>query len=265
VIRSLRTDNATGGPAKIDATVSISVKGTPKSAQIAAFTGKPITLTVSGPADTKARKADLALRLEAGPLSVTGAIREDRDRAWLQFNGKWYRLPPGAFSSNGTAGGATLGLDAGTILRAFGAPSSVLRQARVVGADDVGGVPSDHLSAVVPQAAAARALGGLASRASAAGGIGSQLGSLGKDVKTTRVDLWVGQGDHVVHRVKTVMDGIVAPSTRAATGVDGYTVSIDATSTPTGAVHVSSPSGAAPFGQLQQSLGGLLGGTGGSA
>lgn len=265
ILGSVKT--ATGGPTKIGLNVTISVSGTPKNAQLSAFTSKPITLTLSGPADTAAKKADLTFSAAAGPLNLSGALREDGDKAWLQFNGKWYTLPASSLSSSsGTGAGSSL--DSSKLIANLGAPSKLFRNAKVTGSEDVGGVKSDHVSGDIDIAALVRGLSNVSKSAGGStpvspGSVQSAVSQLRKYVKTAKADVYVGQSDKVIHRLSTTIDGVTDASTKASSGIDGFTIKLDVTSTPTSSPSVQAPPSPAPLSQLQQDLGGLMGGLAG--
>jgi hypothetical protein len=49
-------------------------------------------------------------------------------------------------------------------------------------------------------------------------------------------------------------------STKASSGIDGFKITLDVSATPTSSPSVSAPSNPAPIAQLEQDLGGMLGG-----
>src|SRR5262249_19579628 len=153
--------------------LSLGVKGTPTDPSLSAFLSKPVTLKVEGTADTTAKKTDVTFDLAAGPLNFNGGLRQLGDQAWLQLNGKWYTLPADALPSTGGDSTTTTGqskIDAQQIIAAFGKPGSIIKNAKVVGTEDVGGVTTDHVSGDVDVAALVK---GLSSAMTAVGSSGS--------------------------------------------------------------------------------------------
>ena len=90
--------------------------------------------------------------------------------------------------------------------------------------------------------------------------IAQSVQSLQQYVKSATADLWVGQDDKQIHRFSTTVDGVTDASTKASSGIDGFKITLDVSATPTSTPSVSAPSNPAPIAQLQQDLGGLLGG-----
>ncbi len=88
--------------------------------------------------------------------------------------------------------------------------------------------------------------------------------SLQKYVKSASADLWVGQDDKQIHRFATTIDGVTDAATKSSSGIEGFKLVIDVSATPTSTPSVSAPSNPAPIAQLQQDLGGLLGGLAGA-
>jgi hypothetical protein len=84
--------------------------------------------------------------------------------------------------------------------------------------------------------------------------------SLQKYVTSAAAELWVGQDDKQIHRFQTTIDGVMDAATKSSSGIEGFKITIDVSATPTSTPTVSAPSSAAPIAQLQQDLGGLLGG-----
>ena len=122
-----------------------------------------MTLTVDGSTDGTAKKTDLTFSVAAGPLAFNGAVRQIGDQAWLQLNGKWYTLPADALSSSSggsgtTTTGGTSKIDAQQIIAAFGKPGSIVKDAKLDGTEDVGGVKSDHITGTVDIAALVKGL-----------------------------------------------------------------------------------------------------------
>jgi hypothetical protein len=265
------------GPSKIALSLKITLAGSPKG-QYAVFAGKPITLDVTGTTDSQDKKQDLKFDAAAGPLAVTGAYMQDGDKAWLQFQGKWYELPKNALSSvTGQATGATTTTTTpsssssatSTLTKAFSNPRALITQVKVVGDESVGSVTTTHVSGIVDMAALVRAM---ASASKAAGSstpvspasVADAVSQVRKYVKTTSVGVWVGKDDQVIHKASVVIDGKVPASSAASSGVSGFTFSADVVSTPTSAPTITPPTGAAPFSQLQQDLGSMFGGLGSS-
>jgi hypothetical protein len=266
------SSTAATGPAKISLNMSLSVSGTPKSAQYQALLSKPVTFKVDGVSDNSSKKIDATFTLSAGALSIPGALRSDGKTTWLQLAGKWYTLPSspaGASGSTGATGSAGLKLDTSALIRDFGRPSALVQSAHVVGTENVGGVSSDHVQGQVDVATLMAGLSKALSSTTAKSAtpvptaqLQSGVGSIRKYVKQTTVDLWVGQSDKQIHRLEAKIVGAVNHTTQASSGISGFTLDFGVTSVPTTAPTITAPPNPAPYSQLQQALGGLLGGLG---
>jgi hypothetical protein len=275
VLASIKTDVSSQGPQKVSLKLTASVSGTPTDPSLAVFLGKPISLTLTGPVDAKDKKTDLSFELAAGPIKVDGGVRQVGADSFLQVNGKWYTLPAGALSStSGSTTGTTpssTSVDPQAILKAFGDPTKLLSNAKLAGTDDVDGIKSDHVTGDIDLAALVKGISSAASGTSGSSAspvspaqISQGVSSLQQYVKSATADLWVGQDDKQIHRFSTTIDGKTDASTKSSSGIEGFTITLDVSATPTSAPTVSAPTGAAPVAQLEQDLGGLLGGLAGT-
>jgi hypothetical protein len=270
VLASIRTDVAAQGPQKISVSFSATVSGSPKDPTLGAFLGKPITIKLDGPVDAKAKRADLTFELAAGPIKVDGGLRQVGDAAFVEVNGTWYSLPANTLSSTSgsaaTTGSSTI--DPQALLQAFGDPKALVTNAKLTGSEDVGGVKSDHVQGGIDLAALVKGIAAV-SKSSGTGATASPVSpaqvaqsvqSLQQYVKSASADIWVGQDDKQIHRFATTIDGVTDGSTRSSSGIEGFKIEIDVSATPTSSPSVSAPSNPSPIAQLQQDLGGLLGG-----
>jgi hypothetical protein len=271
VLASIRTDVADQGPQKVSMSFSATVSGAPKDPTLGAFLGKPVTIKLDGPIDAKAKQTDLTFELAAGPIKVDGGLRQVGDDSFVEVNGKWYSLPAGSLSSTAastTTTGSTSSLNPQTLLKAFGDPKALFTNAQLDGSEDVGGVKSDHVKGTIDLAALVKGLSAV-SQSSGGGSsaipvspaqIAQSVQSLQQYVKSASADIWVGQDDKQIHRFATTIDGVTDDATKASSGIEGFKIEIDVSATPTSSPSVSAPSNAAPIADLQQDLGGLLGG-----
>jgi hypothetical protein len=272
VLSSIRTNVGEQGPQKISLAFTATISGSPKDPTLGAFLTKPISITLDGPVDAKAKKSDLTFELSAGPIKVDGGLRQVGDASFLQINGKWYSLPAGALSTSGSTGSTTTasssGVDPQALLQAFGDPKALLANATLAGTEDVGGVKSDHVTGDVDLAALVKGIAAVAKDAGSGTSaspvspaqVAQGVQSLQQYVKSASADLWVGQDDKQIHRFATTIDGTTDAATKASSGIDGFKITLDLSATPTSTPSVSAPSSPAPIAQLQQDLGGLLGG-----
>jgi hypothetical protein len=271
ILNSISTNTSATGPQQITLNLKLGVDGDPKDPSVAAFLSKPVTLTVDGATDGTAKKTDLTFSVAAGPLAFNGAVRQMGDQAWLQLNGKWYTLPADALSSSSggsgtTTTGGTSKIDAQQIIAAFGKPGSIIKDAKLDGTEDVGGVKSDHISGSVDIAALVK---GLTTAMSSVGStstpispadLQSSVTQLQQFIKGATVDIFVGQSDHFIHKLATKIDGSIPSDQQAGSGISGFDLSFDVSSVGTDSPNVSAPDNPAPYEQLQSDIGGLLGG-----
>ena len=270
VLSSIKTDVATAGPMDVEMTMSIGVTGTPTDPTLTTFLAKPVTLSIKGTGDSTAKKTDVSFSVAAGPISLTGQILQDGDKGYLNFNGKWYELPAAALSQ--ATGGAVAGgsVDTQKILQAFGSPSALVQDAKLVGTEDVGGVESDHVSGTVDVGAL---IDGITKASSAAGtttspvspqALAKQVGQIEKYIKNADVDVWVGREDKALHRLAIKVDGTTDDATKTSSGIEGFDIDVDLKSVPGETPSITAPANAAPLAQLQADLGGLFGGLAGT-
>jgi hypothetical protein len=153
------------------------------------------------------------------------------------------------------------------LLSAFGDPTKLFTNAKLVGSEDVGGISSDHVSGDIDLAALVKGVSSVAGSTSGSSAspvspaqIASSVKSLQQYVKSATADLWVGKDDKQIHRFATTIDGTTDASTQASSGIDGFKITLDVSATPTKTPSVSAPSNPAPLSQLESDLGGLLGG-----
>jgi len=273
VLSSIRTDVGDQGPQKISLAFTADISGSAKDPTLGIFLSKPISIKLDGAADTKAKKSDLTFELSAGPIKADGGFRQVGDASYLEVNGKWYSLPAGSLSStSGTATTSASSVDPQAILKAFGDPTALFTNAKLDGSEDVGGVKSDHVEGDIDLAALVRGIAAVAKTSGSATTaspvsptqVAQAVQSLQQYVKSAKADLWVGQDDKQIHRFSTTLDGVTDDSTRSSTGVEGFKITVDVSATPTSTPSVSAPSSPAPIAQLQQDLGGLLGGLAGA-
>jgi hypothetical protein len=269
VLASIRTNVGDQGPQKINLELTATVSGSPKDPTLGVFLTKPISITLDGTADTKAKQSDLAFQLSAGPIKVDGGLRQVGDASFLQVNGKWYSLPAGSLSSS-SAGSttSTTSVDPQAILKAFGDPKALIANATLEGSEDVGGVKSDHVSGAIDLAALVKGISAVAGSTGTSTSaspvspaqVAQSVQSLQRYVKSATADLWVGQDDKQIHRFATTIDGVTDAATTSSSGIEGFKITLDVSATPTSTPSVSAPSNPAPVSELQQDLGGLLGG-----
>ena len=269
ILASIRTNVGDQGPQKIALDFSATISGSPTDPTLGVFLSKPISIKLDGPVDTKAKKADLTFELAAGPIKVDGGLRQVGDASYVEVNGKWYSLPAGSLSSSsGTSTTSSSSVDPGAILKAFGDPKALLSNAKLDGTEDVDGIKSDHVEGTIDLAALVKGIAAVAKTSGSstsaspvsASQIAQSVQSLQQYVQSAAAGVWVGQSDKQIHRFSTTVVGVTDASTKASSGIDGFKITLDVSATPTSTPSVSAPSNPAPIAQLEQDLGGMLGG-----
>jgi hypothetical protein len=260
---------AATGPQKLKLDLSVDIKGTPTNAQLALFTKQPIDVKVDGVVDSAGKSADVNVSLTLGQQPIAAEIRTGGGKSWLQIDGKWYDPPADALSS--TTGqslptGISAGnLDAGKILAAIGDPAKLLDNASV-SSEKVEGIDSDKVSGDVNISAVAKAVANLSKSTSGTSSppptqaqIDKVVAQLQTVVKKAHVDLWVGKSDHKVHRVAFAADAAMDAATKASSGIESLTMSLDVTTVDASPPDTSAPSSVGTPAELQTALVGLLG------
>jgi hypothetical protein len=253
-----KTFRATGAvrSGNVDLHVALSLDG-----GIGALAGKPITLDVSGPFSRSGESlsADLAISLDAGPLSRSAEIVAAGGAYYVKYGGTWYQLPHLPHDAGG-ATGTTGASGAAGILSSLGIdPRSWLTSPHDAGAATVGGVDTERFTAGVDVQKMLADLGRAAAQrlatlpGGATGAIGSKLTSglttLGSAVHAARLDVYTGLADRIVRRVHVGLAFTVPSALRAhAGGLQGGTLDLTATLTDLGAPEsITAPAGAKPF------------------
>ena len=135
----------------------------------------------------------------------------------------------------------------------------------MVGTESVGGIDSTHVTGQVDIAglfATLQQLGATsAAQSSGLSGLTStNLQQVTKAFKDTTVGVWVGNGDHAVHKISAhfVLDATGLSQSSSTSGFKGADITVDGTILPTGAVSVTPPANAKPSSALGQALLGSL-------
>lgn len=195
--------------------------------------GGPITIEATTQGDA-ATGVTADAKITAGPLDLPLTARANKDNAWVQFNGQWYEL------------GSPLGVDFGSVGGLLGELPKLIKDPQATAVEDVAGIKCDRISGTIDPAA------------SATNALGSQLENLPLDLTAlsagkAEVSVWVGQEDHVIHRIQINTSG--SGDTAAAGGL-----LVDLTVASADAVEVTAPAGAKPISDLLTTL---MGGSGG--
>ena len=254
---------AQDGPQKIAVGLSVNLKGTLKDPSAAMVLGSgPISLDLAGPVDAAGKAADLTFAVKAGSIDLSGAVRVAGDTGYVRLGDKWYALPPGSIAPG--TGGTGTGTDPAKLIEAIGDPAALIKDATVVGGEDVDGIPTDHVAGEVDTAQILTIVGRLAGSVNTSASpidpqqIADAAAKLGQAVKRARVDVWIGTTDKQVHKITIDTEIAFDAKTKDSSGLDGLNATLSVTSTPTASPDVTAPAGALPAEQLSKDLGALL-------
>ena len=270
LLKSVNTKVDNQQPVKVDLNMTLSASEKPTNPQLATFLDKPITIKLSGPSDTKNKKTDLNFSVVAGPVNVSGEVRQVGDEGYLSVNNKWYKLDAGTLSGTTTSSSSSSKLDTQKLLDAIGDPAKLIKNAKVEGVEDVGGIKSDHVSGDIDIAELLAAAGRVADASGQSSNTSvEQLKTaseqLKKYVDNAKMDVWIGQSDHQLHRAKLDTAIKLDDATAKQAGLKGAALTIDIQSVPTTTPTVTAPTDTSPISDLTANLGSLLaGGLGGS-
>jgi hypothetical protein len=247
----------------------------------------PLAVRLHGPfasgAEGSLPKLDLDASIELGATKISFGLVSTGDRIWLKYGGTAYLLPSSvtrqyeaAYKRAERRGGekrttlSSLGID----------PSAWLKDAKVVGDEQIGGDTATHVAADVDVAKLLEDLNGLLERSGAVGktltlpqGIGASAtaktttlsAQMRKDVersiKSATVDVWVGKDDNLLRRLRVAVSFAVPADVRSsAAGPRSGSFALDAAISELNKHQtIAAPSRARPFSELQPLLSGVLG------
>ena len=226
--------------------------------------GKPVTLDLAGPFSSTAAgtATDLRATLSAASSSAGLGLVLAGGKAYLGIDGTFYEL---SHSSSATAAlGASGASGASGVLGMLSSlgirPRGWLSTPHTIGQATVGGVATTHIRA---QVNIPNLLGDL-SRVTASGSTGATGASGSSSTSSTvlalvesavtnaTVDVYTGDGDHVVRRVDLAM-AFTIPSIAAGAlgGLTGGSLTLDLTLTDLGTAEtITAPANAQPFSKL---------------
>ena len=239
-------------PAKMSIDLGVTLAGQLTNPQVAAFLGSgPINLKLSGPVDPTAKSMDMVFDIKAGKIALPGKMRIiDGTTAFVGLQDKWYSIPESSLKSNTTQ----LATDPAETLAALGNPADLLDNETVVGGETIEGIATDHVAGDLNLDKLAEAMQRL-SKSSPSATQAEDLAKLKEAVQNGKVDVWIGQEDKQVHRLKFDMDVTVPEESKdSAMGVTGAKVSFTVQSTPLSSVSVTAPTGALTMEQFQNDL-----------
>lgn len=252
ILGAVKSDDQTK-PQKIAMEVGITLDGQINNPQAAAVLGNgPINLKLSGPVDPTAKSMDMAFDVRAGKIALPGNLRVlNETTAFVGLQDKWYAIPESSLKSSTTK----VATDPAATLKSLGNPADLLDNATVVGAEDIEGIATDHVSGDLNIDKLAAAMQRLSKSTESAASQADAVAKLKEALKNGKVDVWVGQSDKLVHRLKFDMDvAVPAASQKTSMGITGAKVAFTVQSTPLSSVSVTAPSNPLTMQQFQNDL-----------
>jgi hypothetical protein len=254
--------------------ISLNLSGNVEGSQSGSFTASLDGAFQSDPNDDTAfPQLDLQAKVggsAAGQtLSFDGGVTATQDAAFVTYKGQAYQVPSATFESlkqtyqqqAQAAQSQSQGSSASSILSDLGIdPSTWLTNESNEGTTDVGGTSTIHIHGdadvskiLADFAKAAQNVPG----ASTQGFDPSQLSQVSQFVNSATVDVYSGQDDHLLRKLEINLD-ISPPASASSAGVTGVTIDFSIELSDVNQPQtITAPSGAKPFSDLAQQLGGL--------
>ena len=270
--------NATG---TFDLNVTVNGDQTKMPAETKAMLAQPITISGTMSASEKPMAADIAIKASLAGQQIPVGFRITGGKAWIQFMGTWYEAPAELMTAM-SAASTTSSTDQAALLQQLKAagfdPSTWITGLTTVGEEQVDGVKAYHNSGTVDMAKLVadgmklsqdKSLQSLIPGMSSLGGTdtsvslpsGTELSTIENEIgtmfKNITIDMWISKDGYQMRKA-TLSAQIVPPASQDAQGITDITIKATITMTPAkDAVTVAAPTGAKPWSDLQQALGGL--------
>jgi hypothetical protein len=211
---------------------------------------------------------DLALSLNAGPQAFTAGVVSTGEAGFVRFQGGTFQLPEQIFAQfrqgylqsrerseqgqEAPQSFASLGID----------PRAWLRDPQIVGEEEVGGADTTHIRAGIDVAALLEDINRLLSRAGELGVAdpGQTPQQLTEEqrrlvieaVRSARMDLWTGEDDRILRRLRLEVDYAIPEEAReAAQGLTSGQLALEITIAELGEdQEIEAPQDARPLDQL---------------
>ena len=241
-----------------------------------AMLGQGLSVHVAGKSSESPTALDMTMSLGIAGQTLEFAMMAQGDKAWVQYQGKWYEVDQKTLK--GMGGQASPSAAPSEQLKSLGLdPADLGATYEYVGAQDLNGTQVYHVKAAVDPQKVADALLKAASDPAVLDQLGQnstgkqlekslqsnekQLRQLRKSLKSATADFWIGADDMLMRKATAA----VAMDMTGQTGSQGVGA-VDLTAALTLAdfgepVTVTPPADALPFSQLMNSLfGGMFGG-----
>jgi len=242
----------------------------------------PIKVSLSGPFQSQGKgkipQFDLSAQIQASGQNINAGATTDGKQGWIEFNNQAYSIPPNVWDqfvagytrAQNRSSSRNQGL--GTLKSLGIDPEQWLKDPKVEGDEQVGGVETTHISTGVDVNKLLDSVNALASKAGSLGnnaklsqfksGIPqSQRKKVVDAVKSADVDVYTGKDDKTLRKIAISVD--IEPGSGQVKSADvNLSIEIDDLNQPQ---TITPPANAKPLSDLTSSLGGsgLLGGLGG--
>jgi uncharacterized protein YgfB (UPF0149 family) len=281
------SETITSGTGDFNMTLSIDADKSKLPAGAEAFLTEPMTVSGTMAFNEDPQAAEATINAAFGGQNMALGVKAVDDKAWLQLMGQWYELPTDMMQqATGGTGTTMKPLDVAGVMQALTAagidPSKWLTGLTIAGEDSVDGTPTYHLTGTVDinqimtdamkMMQDKNIMGMLPSMgAGTEGATGSslplpdqqqlqqmqtQLASMFEDFT---VDMWIAKDTYQLRKAQ-LHASMVPPAGEDSQGINGIDLTAALSMAPASApITVTPPTGAKPFSELENALGGLMG------
>jgi hypothetical protein len=237
---------------------------------------QPISLKVAGPYQSNGKgklpSFNWQVSVSGGGQAFSGGVISTGDNAFVNFQGTNYEVGTAQVAqvnqqlSQSTSGGKTLkdfGID----------PQAWVQDPQDKGDENVNGVDTTHVSAGIDVTRLVTDFNKTIQQAGGAMGSSApsqltpdQIAKISQVVKDPKFDIYVGKDDDKIRRLSLSVDFEIPSEARSQfQGAEGGTITFSIDFAKVGEKKtITAPANARPISELQQQLGGALGGIGGS-
>ena len=237
---------------------------------------QPISLKVAGPYQSNGKgklpSFNWQVSIAGGGQAFSGGLISTGDNAFVNFQGTNYEVGTAQIAQvNQQLGQSTGG---GKTLKDFGIdPQAWVQSPQDKGDENVNGVDTTHVSAGIDVTRLVTDFNKTIQQAGGAMGANApsqltpdQIAKVSQVVKDPKFDIYVGKDDNKIRRLSLSVDFEIPAEARSQfQGASGGTLSFSIDFAKVGEKKtVTAPANPRPISELQQQLGGALGGLGGS-
>jgi hypothetical protein len=237
---------------------------------------QPISLKVAGPYQSNGKgklpSFNWQVSISGGGQAFSGGVISTGDNAFVNFQGTNYEVGTAQIAQvNQQLGQSTGG---GKTLKDFGIdPQAWVQSPQDKGDENVNGVDTTHVSAGIDVTRLVTDFNKTIQQAGGAMGANApsqltpdQIAKISQVVKDPKFDIYVGKDDSKIRRLSLSVAFEIPSASRAQfQGAEGGTISFSIDFAKVGEKKtITAPANARPISELQQQLGGALGGLGGS-